>query len=51
MALGGPGQGYGEFWLPTGIYIDKNDVIYVADSHNKRVQIFQYLKGDAVSKQ
>ncbi len=43
MAFGGPGTGYGEFCLPTGIFI-KNDTIYVSDSYNKRVQVFQYLK-------
>ncbi len=43
MAFGGPGTGHGEFCLPTGIFI-KNDTIYVSDSYNKRVQIFQYLK-------
>jgi hypothetical protein len=33
-------------WLPTGIYIDDNDLIYVSDSSNRRVQIFRYLKED-----
>ncbi|NOY67903.1 MAG: 6-bladed beta-propeller [Deltaproteobacteria bacterium] len=46
MAFGGHGAGYGEFWLPTGIYIDKNDIIYVSDFYNRRLQMFQYLKGD-----
>ena len=44
MAFGNHGKEYGEFWLPTGIYIDKNDFIYVSDSSNRRVQVFKYLK-------
>lgn len=44
MSFGNPGNAYGEFWLPSGIFIDSRDRIYVSDSYNKRVQIFQYLK-------
>jgi hypothetical protein len=33
-------------FLPAGIFIDKRDRIYVADSYNKRIQIFQYLGGE-----
>ena len=44
MDFGRSGQDYGEFWMPAGLWIDQNDKIYVADSYNKRVQIFQYLK-------
>ncbi|MGA8241461.1 MAG: 6-bladed beta-propeller, partial [Desulfobacterales bacterium] len=46
MAFGEHGRGYGDLWLPTGIYIDNNDLIYVSDSSNRRVQIFRYLKED-----
>jgi hypothetical protein len=46
MAFGEHGTGYGDFWLPTGIYIDNNDLIYISDSSNRRVQIFKYLKED-----
>jgi len=35
--------GRGGFQVPQGISIDKNDRIYVADSFNRRVQVFQYL--------
>lgn len=35
--------GRGGFQVPQGITIDKNDRIYVADSLNKRVQVFQYV--------
>jgi hypothetical protein len=44
MAFGQEGHGPGEFWLPAGICIDVHDRIYVADSYNKRVQIFEFLK-------
>lgn len=35
--------GRGGFQIPQGITIDKNDRIYVADSYNRRIQLFQYL--------
>ncbi len=34
------GKKKGEFIIPHGIAIDKNDVIYVADRQNNRVQLF-----------
>ena len=40
--FGKRGSGLGEFQLPSGLFIDKNDRIYVVDSFNGRVQIFQY---------
>ena len=43
LAFGGSGFGEGQLWLPTGIAI-VNDVVYVADSANRRVQMFEYLK-------
>lgn len=33
----------GGFLQPSGLFIDKNDTIYVADSFNARLQIFQEL--------
>jgi len=47
LNFGAQGSEFGEFWLPTGIFIDsENDTtIYVADSYNKRLQIFQYVGG------
>jgi DNA-binding beta-propeller fold protein YncE len=44
LVIGGDGSGPGEFWLPAGIFI-VDDRIYVADSFNRRVQIFQFLGG------
>lgn len=43
LAVGESGAGEGQFWLPTGIAI-ADDVIYVADTANRRVQVFKYLK-------
>jgi len=47
LNFGAHGSEFGEFWLPTGIFIDSenNTTIYVADSYNKRLQIFQYVGG------
>jgi hypothetical protein len=44
MALGQEGTAPGEFWLPAGICTDLHNRIYVADSFNKRVQIFALLE-------
>lgn len=43
LAFGGSGSGAGQLWLPSGIAI-ANDVIYVADAANRRVQVFEYLR-------
>jgi len=43
MAFGGHGAAAGAFALPAGMYIDADDIIYVSDSGNHRVQMFQYL--------
>lgn len=43
LFFGGSGGGDGEFWLPTGIAIH-DDKIYVSDSSNRRIQMFEYLK-------
>jgi DNA-binding beta-propeller fold protein YncE len=45
LAFGGEGNGPGKFLMPAGITIDK-DRIYVADSYNSRVQVFQFLGGE-----
>lgn len=42
LSFGGSGSGEGQFWLPSGIAI-VNDVVYVADSANRRLQVFEYL--------
>ena len=43
LGFGESGSGEGQFWLPTGVAI-ANDVVYVADSANRRVEVFEYLK-------
>jgi DNA-binding beta-propeller fold protein YncE len=43
LSFGEPGHGDGEFWLATGIAI-VGDRIYVADSSNGRVEVFDYLR-------
>ncbi|MEI6667887.1 MAG: 6-bladed beta-propeller [Acidobacteriota bacterium] len=42
LAFGGSGSGAGQLWLPSGIAI-ANGRIYVADSANRRIQVYQYL--------
>lgn len=44
LAFGRQGGRAGEFWLPSGLFIAR-DRIYVADSYNRRVQVFQFLGG------
>ncbi|MBK6447396.1 MAG: hypothetical protein IPG90_13180 [Bacteroidetes bacterium] len=38
--FGSQGQDAGQFWMPSGIYIDDKDFVYVSDTYNSRVQIF-----------
>jgi sugar lactone lactonase YvrE len=38
----GNGTGFGSFRLPSGLFIDRDDRVYLVDSYNRRVQIFQY---------
>jgi DNA-binding beta-propeller fold protein YncE len=44
---GDPGDGPGQFWVPHGIAVDRQGIVYVADRENSRVQLFtsngQYL--------
>lgn len=44
LAFGGEGVKAGQFLLPSGVFI-AGDRIYVADSYNQRVQVFQFLGG------
>lgn len=43
LPLGGTGYGAGEFYLPSGIWVDKQDKVYIADMMNGRVSVFQFL--------
>ena len=40
-SFGSEGDGRGQFAGPVGIAIGNNDLIYITDSRNKRVQIFE----------
>jgi hypothetical protein len=40
--FGRRGTAAGQFQLPAGLFIDRNDRIYVADSLNRRVQVYRY---------
>jgi sugar lactone lactonase YvrE len=43
LGFGREGSGPGEFWIPAGIHIDRSvNRIYVADTYNRRVQVFDY---------
>ena len=44
MAFGQEGSAPGEFWMPRGVFIDQNDRIFIADSYNKRIQVFKLLE-------
>jgi sugar lactone lactonase YvrE len=45
FAFGNTGSAPGEFYLPTGIALDKEGKIYVADGMNGRVEIFRPRSG------
>jgi sugar lactone lactonase YvrE len=38
----GNGTNFGRFLLPAGLCIDRHDRVYLVDSYNRRVQVFQY---------
>ena len=40
LVFGEEGTGPGQFWLPAGIFVDPNDRIWVCDTYNRRVQVF-----------
>jgi sugar lactone lactonase YvrE len=41
-SFGAEGTHAGEFQLPAGLFIDHADRVFVVDSFNRRVQVFQY---------
>jgi DNA-binding beta-propeller fold protein YncE len=43
VPIGGTGSEAGQFFLPAGMWSDKNDRIFVADMFNSRVVIFRYV--------
>jgi DNA-binding beta-propeller fold protein YncE len=42
--FGRPGSKTGEFSRPLGLWADARDRIYVADSNNRRIQVFQFRR-------
>ena len=43
LSIGGTGGGIGQFYLPAGIWTDNRDRVFIADMHNGRVVVLQYL--------
>jgi len=41
MHWGENGTDPGYFWLPRGIAVDTHDRIWVADTYNRRIQVFK----------
>jgi DNA-binding beta-propeller fold protein YncE len=41
LTLGRRGTAPGEFWLPSGVFLSNDDELYVADTYNRRVQVFR----------
>jgi DNA-binding beta-propeller fold protein YncE len=41
--FGQRGNAPAEFQMPAGLFIDRDDRIYVVDSLNRRVQVFHYF--------
>ena len=40
LSWGMPGSGPGDFWIPHGIWVNRQNTVYVADRENNRIQIF-----------
>lgn len=49
MAIGGVGSSPGQFHLPAGVWVDAHNRIFVADTLNGRVSVFQFLGGGSES--
>lgn len=46
LPIGGVGGGAGNFHLPAGVWVDERNRVFVADTLNSRVVVFQFLGGD-----
>ncbi|TXT27238.1 MAG: NHL repeat-containing protein [Gallionellaceae bacterium] len=49
MPIGGVGREVGKFYLPSSVWIDARNRVFVADMFNGRVSLFQFLGGGAES--
>lgn len=47
MPIGGVGERAGRFHLPAGVWTDARNRVFIADTLNARVSVFQYLGGGA----
>lgn len=45
LPIGGSGQEAGRFYLPGGVWVDARNRVFVADTFNGRIAIFQFLGG------
>ena len=46
FTIGERGTGTGEFTMPSGLYLDKQDKLYICDTYNQRVQIIQIVRSE-----
>ncbi len=45
LPIGGTGNGVGQFYLPSGVWTDGKNRVYVADMFNGRVIVLAELTG------
>ena len=43
LTIGSRGTGTGEFWLPSGAFLDDQERLYVCDTYNRRIQVFEII--------
>ena len=43
LPIGGTGAGTGRFYLPSGVWVDSRNRVFIADMFNGRVVVLQYL--------
>lgn len=52
LAIGSQGSGPGQFWMPSGLFVDTvANLLYVCDTYNRRIQIFELLTGPQARKE
>jgi DNA-binding beta-propeller fold protein YncE len=44
FTIGARGGGLGEFSMPSGLFLDRKEKLYVCDTYNQRVQVFQIVR-------